>query len=110
MAFVTRENVLLTSGSRVPPSVDPDDLARDVARLVADEERAGGGDVLGAPDPAHGRALLVRLHAVAEQAADFRSIGVSMNPGGIVFTVMPFGPNSSASALVRPITPAFDAT
>ena len=33
-----------------------------------------------------------------------------MNPGGMVFTVMPFGPNSRASALVKPMTPAFAAT
>ena len=37
-------------------------------------------------------------------------MGVSMNPGGIVFTVIPFGPSSSASALVKPMTPAFAAT
>src|ERR671916_248224 len=42
-------------------------------------------------------------------SAERRNIGVSMNPGGIVFTVMPLGPNSSANDLVRPIMPAFDA-
>ena len=42
--------------------------------------------------------------------SDWRSIGVSMNPGGIVLTVIPFGPNSSARDLVRPITPALDDT
>ena len=39
-----------------------------------------------------------------------RAIGVSMNPGGIVFTVMPCGAYSTASALVSPMTPPFDAT
>src|SRR5262245_7563402 len=39
-----------------------------------------------------------------------RSIGVSIMPGGMQFTVMPWGASSSASAPVSPITPAFDAT
>ena len=39
-----------------------------------------------------------------------RSIGVSMNPGGMVLTVIPLGPNSSASDLVSPMTAAFDDT
>jgi hypothetical protein len=39
-----------------------------------------------------------------------RSIGVSMNPGGMVFTVIPFGPSSRASDLVKPMTPALAAT
>ena len=39
-----------------------------------------------------------------------RAMGVSMIAGGIVFTVMPWGASSTASALVRPITPPFDAT
>ena len=33
-----------------------------------------------------------------------------MNPGGIVFTVIPLGPSSSANALVKPMTPALAAT
>ena len=37
-------------------------------------------------------------------------MGVSTKPGGIVFTVMPLGPSSSASAFVKPMTPAFEAT
>ena len=37
-------------------------------------------------------------------------MGVSMKPGGIVFTVIPFGPSSRASALVKPMTPALEAT
>ena len=37
-------------------------------------------------------------------------MGVSMNPGGMVLTVIPWGPSSRARALVKPITPALDAT
>jgi hypothetical protein len=40
----------------------------------------------------------------------WRSMGVSMKPGGMVLTVMPCRPNSSARTLVRPTTPDFDAT
>jgi hypothetical protein len=44
------------------------------------------------------------------RSSDDLSIGVSMKPGGMVFTVMPLGPNSSASALVRPMSPALEDT
>ena len=37
------------------------------------------------------------------------SIGVSISPGAIAFTVMPRGPTSPASALVKPMSPAFAA-
>ena len=39
-----------------------------------------------------------------------RAIGVSIDDGGMVFTVIPFGANSLASARVSPITPPFDDT
>ena len=42
--------------------------------------------------------------------SEVRSIGVSTNPGGMVFTVIPWGPNSRASALVMPMSPAFEVT
>src|SRR5689334_13806842 len=38
-----------------------------------------------------------------------RSIGVSMKPGGTLFTVMPLAANSAAIALVNAMTPPFDA-
>jgi hypothetical protein len=44
------------------------------------------------------------------RASARRAISVSMNPGGIVLTVMPCGASSSASAFVSPTTPPFDAT
>ena len=40
---------------------------------------------------------------------DPRSIGVSTKPGGMLFTVIPFAASSIASALVKPMTPPFDA-
>ncbi|CNL63890.1 Uncharacterised protein [Mycobacterium tuberculosis] len=39
-----------------------------------------------------------------------RSIGVSTKPGGTALTVIPDGPYSSASDLVRPLTADFAAT
>ena len=39
-----------------------------------------------------------------------RIIGVSMAPGGMVLTVIPWGARSSASALVSAMTPPFEAT
>src|SRR3954447_6837951 len=39
-----------------------------------------------------------------------RNIGVSMKPGGTALTVMPAGPYSSASDLVRPLTADLAAT
>ena len=38
-----------------------------------------------------------------------RAMGVSTRLGGIVFTVIPLRANSTASALVNPMTPPLDA-
>src|SRR3954452_12578666 len=54
--------------SCVPTSVDPDDLPGDVARLVADEVRAGGRDVLRTSDATHGSPRRGRVDAVTEEA------------------------------------------
>ena len=48
--------------------------------------------------------------AIAPDSMGRRIMGVSMTPGGMVFTVMPCGARSSASALVSAMTPPFDAT
>jgi len=39
-----------------------------------------------------------------------RAMGVSIDDGGMVFTVIPIGANSRASARIKPITPPFDDT
>ena len=43
-------------------------------------------------------------------AIAFSSIGVTTMPGGMVLTVIPLGPSSSAKAFVNPINPAFELT
>ncbi len=99
--------------SGVPSAVDADDLAGDVARLLGHEEGARRGDVLGEPGPAHRRRLTAASMPPSPSrplAALRRDIGVSMNPGGIVLTVIPFGANSRARDLVRPTMPDFDDT
>ncbi len=100
------------AGSCDATPVDPDYLARDVTGLLGDEERTRGGDVFGTSGPAHRRARgdVLRVEAEQAQSAAALNIGVSIEPGGMVFTVMPVGPKSCASALVMPIIPAFDDT
>ena len=56
------------------------------------------------------RAATASMLGRSPRASARRAIGVSMNPGGMVFTVMPFGAYSTASAFVSPMTPPFDAT
>ena len=56
------------------------------------------------------RAATASMGGMSPRAAAARAIGVSMNPGGIVLTVMPLGAYSTANALVSPTTPPFDAT
>src|SRR5262245_21239019 len=52
--------------SGVPATVHPDHLARYVARLVTDEERARGGDVLRATRPPYRRDAGMVLDAFAD--------------------------------------------
>ena len=47
--------------------------------------------------------------AALSSAVKLAIMSVSITPGATQFTVMPEGPSSLASALVRPITPAFAA-
>src|ERR1700722_18478257 len=54
--------------SGVAATVDPQDLAGDVARLVADEERAHRRDVLRTTDAPHRRQLLVEFDPLAQEA------------------------------------------
>src|SRR2546426_1105286 len=63
----------IRTSSGVSPTVDPDHLAGDVAGLVADQERAGGGDVLGPSGAADRRARRVMLDPLAEEAPALRS-------------------------------------
>ena len=99
--------------SGVAPAVDADDLAGDVARprrAPGTRRRRRCPRAARPGAPASARRGSRRPRRAGPWLSDRRSIGVSMNPGGIVLTVMPFGPSSSASALVNPITPALDAT
>ena len=57
-----------------------------------------------------GRFIGATAAAASTLIGDPRSIGVSTKPGGMLFTVIPFAASSIASALVKPITPPFDAT
>jgi len=59
--------------------------------------------------PDEGTATINGFDLVEQAPSVRRSIGVSMNPGGIVLTVMPRGPSSWARALVNPTTPALAA-
>ena len=80
----------------VPP-LTPNDLPGDVARFLGAQERAGGGDVVararrgppGCDRPG------TRSPAGRRRPATSRDIGVSIIDGGIVFTVIPAGPNST---------------
>src|ERR1700689_4202155 len=54
--------------SGVAATVHPQDLTGDIACLIADEEGAHCGDVLGTPDPAHRGQAGVVLDALAEEA------------------------------------------
>src|SRR5262249_44257253 len=55
------------------------------------------------------RGAIFSRFATLPSASARRNIGVSIMPGEMLFTVMPWGASSSASALVSAITPPFEA-
>jgi len=99
-------------GSCIASTVHADHLAGDVTRAFGDQERTGVSDILCRSGTADRGELRIFLHGPTEEASPFgfaehRRVDETR---GMVLTVIPLGPSSSASALVKPISPAFDVT
>src|SRR5262245_44687985 len=65
---MTRSGAVPGAPSRDAPTVDADHLPGHVAGVVAHEEGARRGDVLGAPDPAHRCRLLMERNSWTQEA------------------------------------------
>ena len=104
---------LLPVASQDHAAVHADHLTGDEARFVGAEECARGRDVVGGPGSAdgdHPGGELLEARQGRRRPRRGATSACRSSPAGCVFTVIPCGASSSASAFVRPITPPFDAT
>ncbi len=93
--------------SQVPSPVHVDLLAGDVPASSEHKKAHAAAMSSGVPSrPSGARATTWSQLAIEPDSIGRRIIGVSMAPGGMVFTVMPCGARSSASALVERDDPA----
>src|SRR5262249_34345198 len=102
----------LRMGHRTMPPLTP--ITWPVMKPASSEQRNPHVAAMSSGDPTRPtgiiRAASFSIFPMLPLASARRSIGVSIMPGGMVLTVMPWGASSSANALVSPITPAFAAT
>lgn len=98
-------------------SVQVHGFTTDIAAIVGRKEANQACDVFrflesfnGIPDSIMVRTSVLDMPELDDIVSMTDSImGVATEPGQIAFTVIPYGPNSKARALVKPMTAAFEA-
>jgi hypothetical protein len=91
------------------PAVHQERARGDEARVVAGQERDGGGDLRGLSEAPHRDVHQPPLRALGSEANSSCSSGVSTGPGHSAFTRIPSRANCTPSSRVIASTPPFDA-